>query len=50
MTVCIAEVYNLFGPMAAVLYYFLVHSRAEDKIMIWTFESQVSKTENKISL
>src|SRR6218665_2362312 len=29
MTVCIAEVYNLFGPMAAVLYYFLVHSRAE---------------------
>jgi len=22
----------------------LVHSRAEDKIMIWTFESQMSKT------
>jgi len=39
----------LFGPRAAV-YYFLVHSRAEDKIMIGTFVSQVSMAENKICL
>jgi len=29
---------------------FLAHSRAEDKIMIWIFESQVSKTGNKLYL
>ena len=38
----ISEVHNLFGPGAAA-YYFLVHLRAEDKIMIWTFENQVPK-------
>jgi len=28
----------------------LLHSRAEEKIIIWTFKTQVSKTENKIYL
>jgi len=36
----IAEVHNLFGRRAAVCY-FLVPSRAKDKIMIWIFESRV---------
>jgi len=32
--------HNLFGPRAKV-FYFLVHLRAKDKIMIRIFESQV---------
>ena len=35
------------GPQFKLLV--LVHSRAEDKIVIWTFESQLSKTKYKIS-
>ena len=42
----IAEVHNLLGQRThSVL--FSVQLRAEDKIRIWTFESQISKTENK---